>query len=141
MHRFMRIVLDTNVLVVSLSRKSRFFPILKDIRSGRIELLVTDEILFEYEEVIGRLMSVDVAQSILSGLDLLPNVIFIQRYFAWNLIQNDPDDNKFIDCAIAGNANFVVTNDAHFNVLANIPFPTVKVIRPDDFLLLLSENE
>jgi len=53
------------------------------------------------------------------------------------LIEVDPDDNKFVDCAIAANALFIVTNDHHFDVLQTIPFPTVSIIRIDDFLALL----
>ena len=47
------------------------------------------------------------------------------------------DRNKFVDCAIASNADFIVTNDGHFNVLKNIPFPKVKVISIDDFMEIL----
>ena len=53
------------------------------------------------------------------------------------MIQADADDNKFIDCAIAAQARFVVTNDTHFDVLQQIPFPHVDIIHIDDFLRLL----
>lgn len=51
-----------------------------------------------------------------------------------NLIIADPDDNKFVDCAIAANARFIVTEDHHFNVLKDITFPSVAVVSIDDFL-------
>lgn len=41
----------------------------------------------------------------------------------------DPDDNKFVDCAIASNAHFLVSQDKHFKVLAEIPFPKVNVLQ------------
>jgi len=55
-------------------------------------------------------------------------------YFHFNLISVDPDDNKFVDCAIIANADYIVSQDAHFNVLKTINFPKVNVIRIEDFL-------
>jgi len=45
----------------------------------------------------------------------------------------DPDDNKFVDCAISSNAKFIVTNDKHFNVLKNVDFPKIEVVDIDKF--------
>lgn len=53
------------------------------------------------------------------------------------LIPNDPDDNKFVDTAFACNAHFIVTNDRHFNVLKNIEFPKITVIKVEEFVELL----
>ena len=53
------------------------------------------------------------------------------------MIEADPDDNKFVDCAIAANAQFIVTNDHHYNVLHQIDFPKVNVINIDAFLNLV----
>ena len=49
-------------------------------------------------------------------------------------IEADPDDDKFVDCAIAGNAKYIVTNDHHYDVLRNTSFPHVDVISLDDFM-------
>ena len=54
------------------------------------------------------------------------------------LIEADPDDNKFVDCAFCGEAELIVTNDAHFNVLATIPFPKLVVMKLQDFVELIS---
>ena len=50
----------------------------------------------------------------------------------------DKDDNKFADCAIAGNADYLVTNDSHFNVLKTIGFPKITIITIDEFLAILN---
>lgn len=65
-----------------------------------------------------------------------PQVIYQQIYYSWNAIKTDPDDNKFFDIAIAGNVDYLVTNDAHFNILKQLEFPTVKIINADEFLNL-----
>jgi predicted nucleic acid-binding protein len=54
-------------------------------------------------------------------------------FYKWLLITADPDDNKFVDCAISANANSIVTNDKHFNILKDIAFPKVNVIDIDLF--------
>lgn len=51
--------------------------------------------------------------------------------------QSDVDDNKFVDCAIVSGALCIVSNDAHFKVLADIPFPKVTVFTLLDFMLIL----
>jgi len=63
----------------------------------------------------------------------LPNVKFINTYYYWNLIANDPDDNKYCDCAIAGRAKYLVTEDKHFQILKTIPFPILETISIDRF--------
>ncbi|MEX2567788.1 MAG: putative toxin-antitoxin system toxin component, PIN family [Cyclobacteriaceae bacterium] len=57
----------------------------------------------------------------------LPNVEKIEIYFKWNLIK-DMDDNKFIDCAVAAGANYLVTQDKDFNILEKTEFPKIKSI-------------
>lgn len=55
--------------------------------------------------------------------------------YAFHLIKADEDDNKFVDCAIVANAKYIVSNDRHFDVLREIPFPKVDVIKINQFLL------
>jgi len=55
------------------------------------------------------------------------------------LINEDPDDNKFIDRAFASNCDYLVTNDKHFNILKTIEFPAIKVIKLDEFKELIED--
>jgi uncharacterized protein len=66
-----------------------------------------------------------------------PNTELISPSFHWNFIEADPDDNKFVDCAVAGQADFLVTHDKHFNVLETVDFPKIQPIRLDVFFQLL----
>ncbi len=73
------------------------------------------------------------ALSMAETLKDLPNVEFVNVYFKWQLIENDPDDNKFVDCAIAANAKCIVSEDKHFRILKTIDFPKVEVLTIEEF--------
>lgn len=68
---------------------------------------------------------------------IIPVVEQVNVYYNWQLIHVDPDDNKFVDLAIAANADFLVTNDTHFNVLKTVDFPEVKILSADEFVVEL----
>jgi predicted nucleic acid-binding protein len=59
--------------------------------------------------------------------------IKVTTFYKWDLIVNDPDDNKFVDCALNAGVDYLVTNDHHFNVLKESGFPFVKVIDIERF--------
>jgi len=133
-----KIILDTNVLLVSISSKSPYHCIFKKLIDGVYDLGVTTEILMEYEEIIERKFNSEVAKDVIRTLLTLPNVTKINVYYNWNLIEADSDDNKFVDCAVSANANGIVTQDKHFNVLRDIAYPKVNLISIADFKLSLS---
>jgi len=132
------IILDTNVLLVSISSKSPYHCIFEQLINGTYDLSVTSEILMEYEEVIERKYNSEVAKDVIRTLLTLPNVQKIIVYYKWNLIEADNDDNKFVDCAVSANATGIVTQDKHFNVLRNIDFPDINLISIADFKLSLN---
>ena len=132
-----RIVLDTNCLIMSLSAHNQYAEIWQKFVNGEYTLCVSNEILEEYEEVIARNISPKAARIVLSYMQILTNATFIDPHYSFGLIHADEDDNKFVDCAIASNAIFIVTEDRHYNELVNIPFPKVEVIGIDDFIKYL----
>lgn len=136
----MRVVLDTNVLFVSVSEFSPYHPIYNALKNREYELLVTTDILLEYDEIIGEEMGRIVAEDMMAFLSHASNIRKISKYYFWNLIKSDPDDDKFVDAAVAGNADFIVTDDRHFQVLKKIIFPKIKVISTDDFLEMVVQG-
>ena len=95
----------------------------------------------EYEEQIGLHWHPSVASNVVRALLELTGSHKIDVYFHWNLIYHDEDDNKFVDCAFASNADYIVTNDSDFNVLKLVEFPSVNIISLNDFRSLLIEQE
>lgn len=136
----MRVVLDTNVLLISLPVKSRYRPVFDALRSGRFELIVSNDILLEYHEKISEKTSAEIADNVLKFILSLENCILQSTFFEWGLMHNDEDDNKYVDCALVANADHLVSEDRHFNILKDIDFPKLSVIRIDDFLHLLSSH-
>ncbi len=135
----MRVVLDTNVLLVSISRKSRFYPIYDAFLNQHYELFITTPILLEYEEVLELRANSVVASNVLELLTIHLNVHLVDRiYYKWQMIPKDPDDDKFIDCAILANVDFLITNDLHFEAAKKMKFPAVNIINAIDFLEILA---
>lgn len=135
----LNVVLDTNVLLVSISKLSKYRPVFDAILNGKIELIITNEILSEYTEIIKRQSNAIVAYNI---AELLASSVFVRKIeisYRWNLIKNDPDDNKFVDAAIAGRVKYVVTNDKDYNILKKIKFPKVDVITIQELMSIIKK--
>jgi len=123
----LRIVLDTNIILSSISRNSPYRIILDKLFENKYELFLTNEIFLEYEEKLIVNFDKEVAELTTTSILLLSNLKKIDIYFKFSLIENDPDDNKFVDCAFACNAHYLVSNDKDFNILKNI---NLKMILP-----------
>lgn len=135
----MKVVLDTNSLLVSIGRKSKFRPIFNALIENDITLLITNEIILEYFEVIENKTNFVIAKNVIDFLLTTPNVHKTDIHFKWSLISKDGDDNKFVDCAINGRADYLVTDDKHFKNLNKIQFPLVKIIKTKNFLMELKK--
>lgn len=133
----MRIVLDTNCLIQSISPRSRYYAVWQSMVDGKNILCVSNEIITEYLEILQRLTDYDTAETIIKTIINSPFVEFVTPYFRFEIITQDPDDNKFVDCAITANARYVVTNDHHFGVLKGLDYPPIDVITLDGFMKLI----
>ena len=133
----MRIVLDTNCLIQSISPRSRYYAVWKSLVDGQNRLCVTNEIITEYLEILQRLTDQDTAETVVKTIVNSRFVEFVTPYFHFELITQDPDDNKFVDCAITANARYIVTNDHHFDVFKSIDYPPIDVITLECFMKFL----
>jgi putative PIN family toxin of toxin-antitoxin system len=134
----LKIVLDTNALLRMISRRSSFANVLEKLYDGDYELWVSNDILLEYDEKISEIFSGETAELLLGALALLQNVKKVDIHYHMFLISADNDDNKFSDCAFAGNVHYLVTNDKHFNILSTISFPSINVITLEKFSELIA---
>lgn len=92
----------------------------------------------EYEEIISSHTSPEIASNVITAILTRSNTLMVDVRFKFQLISADPDDNKFVDCAIRSNARYIVTENHHYDVLKTVPFPHIDVFDIDSFLLFLS---
>lgn len=135
-----RIVLDTNCLLQSLPTGSPYHIVWTAVLSGKVCLCVNTEILDEYEEILADKTTSAIAHNVVEAIARLHTTIYQETYIHFGLIQQDVDDNKFVDCAVAADAELLVTNDAHFDVLRHISWPKIRIIKLKDFVLSLNNS-
>ena len=135
-----RVVIDTNCLLQILGAKSRYHFLFDSFLQFGYVLCISNEVLLEYEEILKIKASPLAADLFLRMIERSRNVIRKDPYFKWSIIAVDPDDNKFVDCAFACRADYIVTNDNHFQEVANTSFPAIDVITLDDFVELIKQK-
>ena len=134
------VVIDTNCLLQIIARKSPYRPIWDAFLAGRYDLCVSNEILDEYQEILGQQITPTIAENVVLLILNQKNVQLVDPHFRMGLITADPDDNKFVDCAFASGADYLVSENSHFNVLRSIPFPQLNLVTLDEFLRVLVET-
>lgn len=128
------IVVDTNCLLRMVPLRSKYRIAWDAFLDGNYVLCISNEIVSEYMEILTEKVSAVYAANIVGAILRSP---FVSRYnpqFHFNLIETDPDDNKFVDCAIIANADYIVSDDSHFRILESISFPKVNVLTLDQFV-------
>lgn len=137
----MIVVIDTNCLLNILSLRHPHGVILDAWMDGRYDWAISNEVLSEYEEItrprIGERRWNDFLTLLNSGAEVNGNLIRQQPDFRFQVIKSDLDDNKFIDCAITANAQWIITHDRHFDVLAATTYRP-RPIRPDKFMEMMN---
>ena len=107
----------------------------------RICLCVNTEILNEYEEKLAEKTNREIAHNVVEAIARLSTTIYQEVYIHFGLITQDADDNKFVDCAVAADAEYIVSNDKHFNVLKEIDWPKVTVLKIQEFMQQIDSKD
>lgn len=134
----MRVLIDTNILLAIAPRRSKERWLYEMLRRGELTLILSNEIIEEYEEKLAWFYSTYFAEIVLDELLNLHQTQQVEAFYKWQLIEEDKDDNKFVDAAVASNADYIITNDKHFKVLGSIPFPKVQTLSLQEFKDLLA---
>ena len=129
----MKVVIDTNVFV------SSFFggnprKIIDLWKKGEITLCLSKDILDEYTGVLQRIGLKD-EREIEELLSLFAegfNILFTTKTPKIRVVKDDPDDDKFIECAVALRAEFVITGDRAIKALGE--YMGIKILTPQQFL-------
>ncbi|MDO9530199.1 MAG: putative toxin-antitoxin system toxin component, PIN family [Syntrophales bacterium] len=129
----MRIVLDTNVFISGIFFSGPPSQILKAWEKGSFKILLSQDILDEYHRVAHELSSK------FSSIDILPiiEMVTVHGQFVDTkdldiVICEDPDDDKFIECAIAGKCRIIISGDKHLSKLSG--YQDINVLNPRNFV-------
>ncbi|WP_262248395.1 putative toxin-antitoxin system toxin component, PIN family [Parapedobacter soli] len=131
----LRLVIDTNVLIVSFAPNTKYSWIFDALFADKFELAISNEVLLEYQEQLSLRYGLGKTDASLDFLLLLPNVILSEPYYLWNLVESDGDDNKFVDCYISSQADYLISNDKHIHSIKTNEFPQIAVLKYDEFAL------
>ncbi len=139
----MLVVIDTNVLLRLFGRRALHRELRDALIHGKLSWAVSTEILLEFEEVLVSKVSQETWERIRRLLELLSlrygTIHRVEPTYRFQVINSDPDDNKFTDCAITAHADFVITDDKHFAPLATAGHKP-KPISPNDFVERYLQN-
>ena len=132
-----RVTLDTNVLISATFWTGDSCTIARMIDSGQIECVLSPEIIKEYTEVSTRdeLLDRTIRRSTAIGNSserLLTACQTVNPTQKLNLVKKDPSDNKILECALEGKAQFIITNDRHLLELKEVR--GIRILTPAEFL-------
>lgn len=129
----MKIVLDTNVFISAIFFSGPPSQILKAWKESKLQIILSEEILEEYQRVGGELStkypSIDI-EPIIEFLTIFGELVETKDIS--ESICEDPDDNKFVECAIASQSKLIVSGDKHLLRISG--YQNIEVLKPRDFI-------
>ena len=141
----MRAVIDTNVLISGfISRESYPAKLVDGWVEKRFEPVVSEEIIREYREVFARdrfsaLGSVEERLKLLGTLLSFEHVVLVNPQERICMVKDDPGDDIFLECAAAGECEFIISGDQHLLKLKQ--YKNIKAITAKEFIELLKASE
>jgi len=139
----MKVTLDTNILISSTFWDGDSNKILNKVENNKIELILSEELIKEftkvlnYEEIKNKIRdkSLEMNRTVEKIISLSKIVAPLTKF---DIVSEDHDDNKIIECAVEGNVNYIITNDNHLLKLKE--FQEIKIITPVEFLKIISKQ-
>ena len=133
----MIVVIDTNVVLSMFKRGHPHRPIFDAWAAGRLRWAISTEVLLEYEETAARMTHRAYIALVFQTMDAVEavrqNIARVSPSFRFHLITGDADDNKFADCAIAADADFIITEDHHFEAMRGSGYKP-QPVTPEEFI-------
>lgn len=128
-----KIVLDTNVFVSAIGWKGASREIFKDCIEGNLELFISTEIFDEIKRVLNYPKFKFSQDEIDEFLDqILEAGNLVETKVKVEIIKDDPSDNKFLECALTVDADYIISRDPH--ILRIKEFEGIKIISPEDYM-------
>jgi len=136
----MRVVLDTNVVVSAIVYGGNPQAILQAAILKTIDVFVSESLVRELQDVLQRPqfgLSIQFVQNAIAEFTTIAEWVVPQKHY--DLIKDDPADNLVLDCAVASEADYLVTGDKHLLRLGKCG--KVMIIKPQDFVELFRKQQ
>lgn len=134
----LRAVIDTNVIVSGVLFGGKPRQVIQAALEGAAEICISEELLEELSNVLRRpkfALDSRLIHSILSELTGLAR--WVEPGKKHQIITDDPADDRLVDCAVAGKAQYVVTGDKHLLRLGQ--FNDIGMVTPEEFVRILAD--
>jgi len=133
-----RIVFDTNIYISALLFSGIPRKLLHMADVGVFQLIVSKQILAELRGVLRvkfdyETEQLDIIENLLTSLSLV-----VEPQKRINRIIIDPPDNRILECAKEGNADYIISGDKHLLRLRT--YKRIKIISPSEYMTILSET-
>ena len=129
----LNVTADTNVLISALVyRRGKPYQIFQMAIAGELNLAISDDILNELSEVLTRKFKAT-NQEVGEAIAILSDAATkVQPSIQLDVVNDDPDDNRIVECAISAGSDFIVTGDKHLLRLGR--YNSVEITTVSDFL-------
>ena len=133
-----RIAVDTNILVSATFWHGASHRIIELVEQGKIEMVLSDAIIrefsavLEYDEIKRKIVSKGLLMQ-RTVEKLVSMAIIVAPAIKISVVKEDPDDDKILECAVAGGADYLISKDNHLLRIAK--YGKVKIVSPEDFLV------
>ena len=134
----MKVIIDTNVFISGVFWSGSPSKILQLWKNGKIQLVLSNEILEEYQRVVNEISekfsNIDIAE--IMALLVEKSIICNSKPFE-KQICTDPNDDMFLECAVSNQIKYIISGDK--NLLKTSGYNNITVLKPNEFLKLFHE--
>ncbi|GGC71425.1 putative toxin-antitoxin system toxin component, PIN family [Haloferax sulfurifontis] len=134
------VVFDTNVLISGLGFGGKPKECIDLAVMGDVQIVISEDALDEFRRVLtyDRLpFDEEEQQTLPDDLIRLTGAEVINPEVSVEVIEDDPDDDVFLECALAAGADYIVSGNDH--LLDEHPFRGIKIVEPAEFLTLIRD--
>ena len=129
----MKVILDTNVFISGIFFSGPPYQILNEWRNGKIQLVISRDILSEYKRVgevfADKFPSIDL-QPILNLVTIEAELYEVKDFS--EPVCSDHDDDKFLACALTSGSKIIMSGDKHLIRISG--FEGIEVLKPSEFI-------
>jgi len=134
-----KVVIDTNVLVSATLFGGNPEQVLDSAEEGKIKILISEEILEEFKEVLQRKFgfSLDIVEVTVSAIKEISTLVTPTQRL--NVIKKKEDDNRILECAVEGKVQYIVSGDKR-HLLSLKEYQGMKILSPAKFLKVIFQK-